>query len=700
MTEQVGRVLGGRYRLRAPVGLGASAQVFVADDVRLRRRVAVKVLHQALSDDAEFLRRFRAEAQAVGALNHPNVMAVYDSGQDDDIPYLVTEYLGGGSLRSLLDRGRRLSPSQAVLVGVQAARGLDYAHRRGFVHRDVKPANLLFDDEGRLRIADFGLARALAEAAWTEPQGAVLGTARYASPEQAQGMPLTGRSDVYSLALVLIEAVTGEVPFATDTTLGTLMARVDRPLPVPAELGPLVGPLAAAGAPDAAARTDARALVRALSGLSGRLPRPAPLPLAGAVDLDALDDADPTLVTGARPPAEPDDDDLDVPGFVAGSGAAGREIATEPSRSGASRSHPSLARPATGGHRPPQTEDPADIGGADDHTVVVGRGRADDDDLGSIEAADEGDGPLWDPRSPTGRRRRRWPLTVAIAALLTAVAVTVGLLVVDLRGPAETHTLPRVTGEGVDTAGESLAGLGFVVRRRMVRRDGTEAGDVLASRPAAGAEVEEGATVTLVVSGGQTIVAVPDLPAGMTEAEAAARLRAAGLTGRFVPRAHEEIAAGSVVAVAGDTATRMEKGRRVTVIVSSGPAPRTIPEGLPGRSLADVVAALKGERLVARVAEDFSDDVPAGEVIATVPAGDRRVPRDSTVTVTVSKGPEPVAVPSVETATTIAEAVAILERAGLTAGQVQGPATGRPAGTTPGAGQPVRKGTEVDIILR
>ena len=183
--EQIGRVLGGRYRLVAAVGTGASATVYQADDVQLRRRVAVKVLHPYLAEDRGFLRRFQAEAQAAAALSHPNIMAVFDWGADEHIPYLVLEYLGGGSLRAMLDRGRLLSPSQALLVGLETSRGLDYAHRRGVVHRDIKPANLLFGEDRRLRIADFGLARAIAEAAWTEPSGVLLGTARYASPEQA-----------------------------------------------------------------------------------------------------------------------------------------------------------------------------------------------------------------------------------------------------------------------------------------------------------------------------------------------------------------------------------------------------------------------------------------------------------------------------------------------------------------------------------
>ena len=281
LSDQLGRVLGGRYRLLAPVGTGASALVFLAEDARLRRRVAVKLLHQALSDDEAFLRRFRSEAQAAAALNHPHILAVYDWGEDEHEPYLVTEYLGGGSLRAMLDNGQRLTPSQALMVGLEAARALDFAHQRGFVHRDIKPANLLFGEEGRLRVADFGLARALAEAAWTEPAGALVGTARYACPEQARGEKVDGRGDVYSLALVLIEAVTGSVPFAGDTTIATLMARIDKPLEVPEALGPLRGILARAGSPNPGDRPDAGELAVGLLAAAEQLPRPEPLPLAG-----------------------------------------------------------------------------------------------------------------------------------------------------------------------------------------------------------------------------------------------------------------------------------------------------------------------------------------------------------------------------------------------------------------------------------
>ena len=257
ITDSIGRVLGKRYRLVSALGTGASAHVFLAEDVSLQRHVAVKVLQPGLATDEAFLKRFRAEARSVASLNHPHVLRVFDWGDDTDGPYLVLEYLGGGSLRDLLDRDVRLSHSQAAQLGTEVAQGLAYAHARGLVHRDIKPANLLFDEEGRVRVADFGVARALAEAAWTEPAGAMVGTARYISPESAEGKPVDGRADVYSLALVLYEAVTGTVPFVTDTTMGTLAARVGQPLPHHDALGPLDDVLARAAAPDVAARLDA-----------------------------------------------------------------------------------------------------------------------------------------------------------------------------------------------------------------------------------------------------------------------------------------------------------------------------------------------------------------------------------------------------------------------------------------------------------
>ncbi|MCB0963191.1 MAG: serine/threonine protein kinase, partial [Acidimicrobiales bacterium] len=424
MTAEIGRVLGGRYRLVAPIGMGASAQVYLADDVKLRRRVALKMLHDALAGDAEFLRRFRAEAQAAAALSHPNVMAVYDwsdATTHGEAAFIVTEYLPGGSLRALLDGGALLAPSQALGVGLEAARALDYAHRRGFVHRDVKPANLLFGEDQRLRIADFGLARALAEAAWTEPQGAVLGTARYASPEQAKGESLTGKADVYALALVIIESVTGEVPFVADTTLGTLMARVDRPLVVPDELGPLQAVLTEAGRPDPDERIDARTLAKGLLRAAQELPRPAPLPLAGAIEAGAagLVDQDPTSLgpTAAASAA------LGAAAGVAASDLTAEDLDLDPpdwvNQSDLDASPPGPPAPVEPIEEQPGPAVEAEEPGPDATVVepVPAPPVAPDDAeaTGEVEATpvDEDEG---------GGRRRRWPWVAAIVVLVGLIA--------------------------------------------------------------------------------------------------------------------------------------------------------------------------------------------------------------------------------------------------------------------------------------
>ena len=301
LSEETGRVLGGRYRLVAPIGVGTSSRVFLAVDTQLRRRVAVKLLHEALAEDEAFLRRFRAEARAAGALNHPNIVAVFDWGEDhsDDgvVPYLVTEFLGGGSLREMLDRTPTLTPSQTLLVGLDSARALAHAHLRGLVHRDVKPGNLLFDDEGRLRLADFGLARALAEASWTEPTGTAVGTARYASPEQALGRRLDGRSDVYSLALVLVECLTGQVPFAADTTAATLALRTQGDLELGPELGGLRSVLERAGRLDPAERPEAAEFEIALMATAEEYERPEPLPIVATLG-DGQETSEMLLVAG------------------------------------------------------------------------------------------------------------------------------------------------------------------------------------------------------------------------------------------------------------------------------------------------------------------------------------------------------------------------------------------------------------------
>ena len=684
--DQVGRVLGGRYRLLAPVGTGASATVFMADDVQLQRRVAVKILHPSLAEDAAFLKRFRAEAQAAAALSHPNVMAVYDWGQDGETststPYLVLEFLAGGSLRSMLDRGRQLSPSQALLVGLEAARGLDYAHRRGFVHRDIKPANLLFGRDRRLRIADFGLARAIAEAAWTEPDGVVLGTARYASPEQARGLAVDGKTDVYSLTLTLVEAVTGQVPFAADTTVATLMNRLDKLMPVSADLGPLASVLERAGRPEPAERYDAGELARALVQAAERLPRPAPLPLVptvGAAETTAAPD-DITLVAAAGGRA----------GDVTTLAGAARAAAPPAAASAASASSAATASTAATAEIPRPAV-----------PVVVGGVAVDELD----RSAPPGGGPagptLYDGEREGDPKRKISGFVVVLGVLVLAALVATGVLIFQ-RTRTDSHEVTSLVGLPRAEALNRISEFNWKTDIQHQRSDAQPFDVVYDQNPKEG-KLKEGAAFTLYVSDGPVLHALPDI-SQQPQATAQATLAGLGLGVNVAGQQYDEnLPAGSILAwsVGGTpnpVGQEVPTGTGIDVVVSQGPAPRTIPD-LVNHSFDEANAALTGAQLqVQQVEPEFNDTIAAGNVIALNPAPGTQVPRGSVVQVAVSKGPETVPLPDLKGQTTD-QAKATLESLGLALGGTSGPADAPVLATSPPAGTPVKRGTAIYLLL-
>jgi serine/threonine-protein kinase len=568
VADLTGRVLAGRYRLLAPIGAGASGRVYVADDVRLKRRVGVKVLHLALAEDAGFLRRFRAEAQVAASLNHPNVMAVYDWGEDD-VPFMVLELLTGGSLRGMLDAGVRLTPSQAAHVGKQVTSALEYAHARGLVHRDIKPANLLFDEHGIVRVADFGLARALAEASWTEPAGAVVGTARYAAPEQASGAPLDGRADLYSLAVVMIESVTGTVPVVADTAIGTLAVRTHTPLVAPLALGRLGPVVERAGRPEPADRyPDAATMRAALGDAAEALPPPQPLTLAG---LGGEIDGGPPTQIGRRssrlfdqdaplaPPEVVDDpvQPIHVPKRRRTSGAVrwvsvavlgaillalvGGGVALAAVGGGGSVAVPSVVgltskdatdRIATAG----MTLSIVHVAADDPKDTVIGQHPAPGaftDDGGSVELLVS-----------------RGPPPVAVTA---------------------------VQGRTPDDAQAALAAQGFVVNVKHQYDESVPAGAVIGTDPAAGVKAPRDSAIALLVSDGPAPVPVPDVT-GRTYDDAAKVLGDAGFTPTRVDDFNATVESGKVIATDPAANQNALRGAQVAVHVSKGPEMVQVPD--------------------------------------------------------------------------------------------------------------------------
>jgi tRNA A-37 threonylcarbamoyl transferase component Bud32 len=230
MRTPVGTLLSQRYRLDAEVGHGGMSTVYRAFDTVLERQVAIKLMHREIASDSDQLERFRREARAVAQISHPHVVGVIDAGEDDGAPYIVFEYVDGETLKDRIRRSGRLPIPEAVAYAIEVARGLSAAHARHIVHRDVKPQNVLIDEEGTARVTDFGIARSLTEEGLTA-EGRVLGTTDYVSPEQALGHAVTGQSDLYSLGIVLFEMLTGDVPFHGENQVAVAMKHVREELP-------------------------------------------------------------------------------------------------------------------------------------------------------------------------------------------------------------------------------------------------------------------------------------------------------------------------------------------------------------------------------------------------------------------------------------------------------------------------------------
>jgi serine/threonine-protein kinase len=669
ISDSIGRVLGKRYRLLSALGTGASAHVYLAEDVSLQRHVAVKVLQPGLAADEAFLKRFRAEARSVASLNHPHVLRVFDWGEENDEPYLVLEYLGGGSLRDLLDRDVRLSHAQAAQLGAEVAQGLAYAHLRGLVHRDVKPANLLFDEEGRVRIADFGVARALAEAAWTEPAGAMVGTARYISPEAAEGKTVDGKADVYSLALVLYEAVTGSVPFVTDTTMGTLAARIGQTLPHDPLLGPLDDVLARAAAPDVAERLDAAGLSARLGALAAALPTPVPLPLVFAhVERSAP-------IAGFQAPGvnELTDSGVTAVAAVAGVGAAAGTSAT-------------AVAPLPG----------APIG------TRAGPGEIfDAEPYGGAPGSPGGPMPVRKRRGwfgGGGGSRKTWLIVGVVAAVVLLAAglgVAFGTNVLTASHP--TPTLANLT---VAQARTELAKVHMdLVEGPPAKSITVGSGDIVSQDPKAGVSAKEGTTVTVVVSDGPPNVTVPNL-ANMTCAQATSALQAAHFKSVCAPGSYNNTIATGVLVIwsIGSTQnpTKAPYGATITLVPSLGHEPATVPSIPTSYTFAQAQAALQAVGLTATQNNEPNPTVPQGQVISTSPASGAQAPYGSAVTVNVSSGPPTVQVPNVQ-GDSVQQATTALQNAGLSVSGVSGDPNHNVSGTQPSIGSTVQTGSSVQL---
>src|SRR3984893_10958374 len=491
-------IIDGRYRVISRLGSGGMADVYLAEDQLLGRQVAVKLLHHHFAEDQEFVERFRREAASAAGLSHPNIVGIFDRGEWQGTYYIAMEYVAGRSLKTTVREQGALDPAAAIDIVVQILRAARFAHKRGVIHRDLKPHNVIIDEEGRARVTDFGIARA--GASDMTLTGSIMGTAQYLSPEQAQGLVVSSASDLYSIGVILYELLTGVVPFEGETAVAIAFKQVSaEPRPpsllkesVPAALDAIV--LRALAKDPARRYADADEFIAALQRERAALPAS-----AGAGVLAA--GAHGSEGWGARGPE----------GLLVGAHAPpGRELA------------PGAGNAAAGGLLLP----PAD-------------------------RSEEGLG----PSQRRGPRRRR-VLVWALAAAVIAAAVVLALLL----GPSAGQvTVPDVVGQAEQSPSAQLRRAGLTPIPSLAASPTVASGLVSSETPSPRPRVARGTRVSIVVSSGPGTAALINVE-GLSAAQAVARLRKAGFKPTTSTQPSSTAPAGRVSATNPSAGTELQVG--------------------------------------------------------------------------------------------------------------------------------------------
>ncbi len=655
-----GRLLDDRYRIVGRIARGGMATVYEALDTRLHREVAVKVMHPSLARDDEFVERFIREARSAARLSHPNVVAVFDQGSQpdertgEDCVYLVMELVRGRTLRQVLRERGPLPPADALAVLEPVLAALRAAHDAGIVHRDVKPENVLLADDGRVEVADFGLARAVdAAGAQTATRGVLLGTVSYLAPEQVVDGSADARTDVYAAGIVLFEMLTGVKPHAGDTPLAVAYKHVNDDVPRPSALRPGVPPavdrlVRRATDRDPAQRfADGREFLGAVRTTRELLRRHPDRP-AGAGAHALAGSAPPAPPTPTAAPTAGASGALVRPGRVGDTtalalvrpprpGPAPRGATAWSTADGLDRA-PSGSTGRLAGWTATARPTPTPYGA---HAGPAAAGDADRADLGVMAPTDVR-AELADQRRHTlaRRRRRRGIAAVVAVVLLAALVATVAWYVGDGRFAA----VPRLTGLPEAQAEQLAESAGLHVAVASQRWDDTfPAGYVISASDPAREKLPRGSTVGLVVSRGAQRHVLPTV-VGLQQAVAAAAIEKTTLTVSPVHRVWDPVhPVGQVLASDPVAGSSLRRGTAVQLTVSRGPQPVTVPD-VTGQPQAAASTAVSGTGVDVRLVEQPSTTVPTGTVIRQTPAAGPIAP-DSVVTLVVSTGPAPVEVP-------------------------------------------------------
>ncbi|MFC5953934.1 Stk1 family PASTA domain-containing Ser/Thr kinase [Streptomyces pratens] len=640
------RRLGGRYELGHVLGRGGMAEVYLGHDTRLGRTVAVKTLRADLARDPSFQARFRREAQSAASLNHPAIVAVYDTGEDYidgvSIPYIVMEYVDGSTLRELLHSGRKLLPERTLEMTIGILQALEYSHRAGIVHRDIKPANVMLTRNGQVKVMDFGIARAMGDSGMTMTQtSAVIGTAQYLSPEQAKGEQVDARSDLYSSGCLLYELLTVRPPFVGDSPVAVAYQHVREEPQAPSVFDPEVTP-----------EIDAITLKALVKDPDYRYQSADEM----RADIEAYLDGRPVAATAA----------MGAAGY--GGHPDNQSTTALRSDSGAATSMLPPMNPDDGGY------------GYDDRP-----GRR---------------------RQQKKNNNTSTILLVASGVLVLIGAILLGRWVFSGNGGVGNDNVPVPNFIGItkEAAEKKATNTDLVLEFTEKPCEDQAKGNICEQDPEAGTDVEKESTVTLVVSTGAPKVVVPSV-VGDTIDDAKAELKDEKYA--FVVETKEkEVSetAGTVLEQDPTLGEEVEKGTTITLTVAKAVARSTVPDVL-GRTCDEAKTQMSASDLVGNCTEQEVDDPnQAGKVISTTPGPNQQVDKNSQVQIVIGKAkeaeqPEKVAVPNVN-GQPLEAARRLIEEAGLAVGEVKGSQDPNSLvfRTDPGPGNPVDKGTAVTLF--
>ncbi|WP_110293673.1 Stk1 family PASTA domain-containing Ser/Thr kinase [Nocardia tenerifensis] len=584
-------MLEGRYRIDAPIARGGMSMVFRGVDTRLDRPVAIKVMDPKFAGDPQFLTRFEFEARAVAKLKHSSLVAVYDQGVDGEYPFLIMELVEGGTLRELLRERGPMPPHAVRAVAEPVLAAIGVAHSAGLVHRDVKPENVLISDGGEVKIADFGLVRAVA-AANTTSASVILGTAAYLSPEQVTSGTADARSDVYSFGILIFELLTGRVPFTGDTSLSVAYQRIENDVPSPSRFIAGVPPefdelVANATAREPAHRfADANEMAAALRQIGAKLHLPpyrVPAPQESAEHLSAS-----YRVAALTPQAAP--------------------------------------MPAPQPYTPPTVQ----------HTKVVTapRPRVDygpPDDYEPQPVRQQHAASPYQAYAPDRNKSRRttW-MWVAIVAILTLVVGVGGWWL----GVGRYSPVPAIAGMDSDRAVAALRDAGFETTFRQKASDVVPVGGVVGSDPSAGSRVTKGSTVAVLVSSGKP--RVPDVQPGDPITKVNQLIRDAGLQPVDSGEIGNSAPKGTLAKTDPSPGTVLPMGAQVKVYRSKGSHPVKVPD-VRGKATAEATKILTDAGITVReTRSQFDRTIDADKAIGTEPAAGTTVQSGDEVTLLVS----------------------------------------------------------------